>query len=176
MAKAIGSDELKTALEKISSVDVKRAAAGIGIAAEIESESIAFYSMMAKKFKGSEEENFFSFLASQEEGHLAAIRELKHGLESKGKWPEPKALEWKRPEIFPKKDWDKGKKEGLTGVLFALWKEKQAQEFYEDMAERAGSASVKKFFLALAKFEKGHAEMLSEYAEESYYSRELIMG
>jgi rubrerythrin len=173
---AIGSKEIKAALEKVSSKDLKKAAEGLSIAAGIEAESISFYERQAANFKGKEAENFFRFLAGQEREHMQAIKALKEGLEKQGKWLEVAVPESKRPEIFSEKDWDKGRKEGLTAVLFALWKEKQAQEFYEGIAERVENSAVKNFFNALAEFEKGHADLLSEYVEDSYYSRELIMG
>ncbi len=173
---AIGSKQIENALEKVSSKDLKKAAEGIEVAAGIESESIGFYERQAEKFKGGETGQFFMFLVGQEKEHLEAIRKLKEGLEKQGKWVEVKVPESKRPDIFSKKDWDKGKKEGLTAVLFALWKEKQAQEFYEGIASRVENRAVKNFFNALAEFEKGHARLLSEYVDDSYYSRELIMG
>ncbi|MCX6801932.1 MAG: hypothetical protein NT067_02350 [Candidatus Diapherotrites archaeon] len=61
-------------------------------------------------------------------------------------------------------------------MLFALWKEKEAMEFYSGAAEKIADKNGKKFFLALAEFEKGHADMLSEFVEDSFYSHELIMG
>lgn len=176
MTEFIGKKELENALKKVSSKDVKEVAEGLSIAAGIESESIGFYSKQAEKFTGEETGYFFTFLANQEREHLQLIQKLKEGLESKGTWVEVSVPKDKRPEMFSKKDWDKGKKEGLTAILFALWKEKQAREFYLGIAERIGNKSVKEFFKALAEFEKGHEELLSELVEESYYTRELIMG
>lgn len=176
MEKAIGTKELEKALEQIGSENAAEAAKGIGIALKIEEESISFYTAQAEKTKSNERERFFRFLAKQEKGHLEAINFLKESLETKGKWIKPKLPAKERPKIFVKKDWDKEDLEGLTAVLFALWKEKQAQEFYEEISEKAKDTQAKEFFKALAEFEKGHVEMLSEYAEESYYSHELIMG
>jgi len=176
MAEAIGSKELEKALADIYSGDLKKVVQGIGVAAAIESESIKFYSRQAEKFKGGQEEHFFRFLAKQEEEHLEAINSLKDSLEKEGKWVEVNFPDIKKPEIFPKRDWDKEKSEGITAVLFALWKEKQAREFYQEISEGIKERGAKEFFLALAEFEKGHAEMLEEYVEESYYTNELIMG
>ena len=176
MEKAIDAEELEKALEQIGSGNAKEAAKGIEIALEIEEESISFYTAQAEKTKDTEMKQFFRFLAEQEKGHLNAINSLKESLETKGEWVKPVLPGKERPEIFAKKDWDKEDLEGLTAILFALWKEKQAQEFYEKIAEKVNDSQAKEFFLALAEFEKGHAEMLSEYAEESYYSHELIMG
>jgi len=176
MEKAIGAEALEKALEQIGSGNASEAAKGIEIALGIEEESISFYTTQAEKAKGSEREQFFRFLAKQEEEHLKAINALKDALETKGEWIKPVLPGKEKPEIFAKKDWDKEDLEGLTAILFALWKEKQAQEFYERIAEKVNDVQAKEFFKALAEFEKGHAEMLSEYAEESYYSHELIMG
>ncbi len=176
MEKAIGSKELEKALEQIGSESGLEAAKGIGIALGIEQESISFYSAQAEKAIGTEREAFFRFLANQEKAHLEAINSLKESLEKEEKWIKPELSGKERPKIFAKKDWDKEDLEELTAVLFALWKEKQAQEFYTGIAEKVKDARAKQFFKALAEFEKGHAEMLSEYAEESYYSHELIMG
>ena len=176
MAKTIGSEGLETALQQIAKGDAKQAARGIAIAAEIECEGIEFYARQAEKFKGQETEKFFLFLEGQEKGHLQAINSLRESLERQGKWIEPKLPAEEKPRIFAKKDWDKKNKEGLAAVLFALWKEKQAQEFYQGIASRVENKGAKSFFTALAEFEKGHAQMLEEYVDESYYTKELIMG
>lgn len=172
---SVASEQLKDALEKVSSTDLKEVGEGVSMAAEIEREGIDFYGKQAEKFAGSQTGHFFEFLKGQEEEHLEAVKKLKASLEGQGKWVEP---ELSRPEVkmFSKKDWDKGAEGGLTAVLFALWKEKQAREFYEGVAARIKNEGAKRFFLALAEFEKGHAKMLEEFVEDSYYTRELIMG
>ena len=176
MAKIIGEEGLETALRQIEKGNAGDAAKGIAIAEGIERESIDFYARQAEKFGGQEAEKFFRFLEGQEKGHLQAISSLRESLERQGRWIEPKLPAKEKPEIFAKKDWDREGKEGLTAVLFALWKEKQAQEFYREIANRAENRGAKRFFTALAEFEKGHAKMLEEFVDESYYSRELIMG
>jgi len=173
---AIGSENLEKALKQVSSEDTGEVAKGIGIAAGLEAEAITFYRRQAEKFKGTEMEPFFNFLKGQEMEHREAINELRETLEKKGEWVKPKLPKNERPKVFSKKDWDKEHSEGITAILFALWKEKQAQEFYEEIASRLKNKGAKQFFLALADFEKGHAELLSEYVEDSYYTHELIMG
>jgi rubrerythrin len=172
---ASSSEQLREALGKVSSEDLKEVAQGVATAAQIESEGISFYGRQAKKFEGSDTGHFFKFLQGQEEEHLKAIGELKQALEEKGQWIEPQLS---KPEVkmFSKKDWDKENSEGITAILFAMWKEKQAREFYEGIASRIKNEGAKRFFLALAEFEKGHAEMLEEFVEDSYYTHELIMG
>ena len=176
MTETIGADVLNKALEKISSKDTKVVAEGISVAAGIESESIAFYTTQLEKAGNLEMKQFFEFLVGQEESHLKAIKQLQKSLEEKGQWIKPNLPKKDRPKIFPKKDWDKENQEGLTAILFALWKEKQAQEFYLEIVKRIESQEAKQFFQALADFEKGHADLLAEYVDDSYYTRELIMG
>jgi len=176
MNETVTKSDLRDAVNKIASSDAKIASQGVAIAAGIESESIAFYAKQAENFKGTETEYFFKFLEKQERGHLDAINELRSKLEKEGIWIEPTLPEKDGPKIFSKKDWDKEHKDGLTAVLFALWKEKRAQEFYEEVSEKSESTGMKHFFKRLAEFEKNHAALLAEFVEESYYSNELIMG
>ena len=176
MADTVGTKEIKDALNMVASDDLIEVAKGLEVAAGIEREGIDFYGRQAKKFGGQETGDFFAFLAGQEKEHLAAITELKEALEKQGRWAAPKIPANEKPKIFSKKGWDKDHKDAVTAVLFALWKEKQAQEFYEGLAQRVKNAAVAKFFRGLALFEKGHAEMLGEYVDSSFYTNELIMG
>jgi rubrerythrin len=177
MADTIGIGQLAEALKRISSNDLKKVASGLEMALGIEHESIRFYAAQAEKSKGKAIGQFFLFLAGQEKSHLKAIGELRGSLLEEGKWVEPKLPAKAKPEVFAGKDWDNGAgSEPVAAVLFALWKEKLAQEFYSGAAEKTRNAGAKRFFAALAEFEKTHAEMLGEYAEESFYTHELIMG
>ncbi|GEM_PF-821045 len=174
----IGTKEFEEALKNISSSDAKKIARGIAIAAHIEQESMDYYSKQAERFSDAQMRDFFVFLAGQEKEHFTTINALKKSLEKNGKWIEPKILAKKHAGFFAKKDWDKEQSagEGITAILFALWKEKQAREFYLGIVARTKNAAGKRFFSALADFEKGHAEMLESFVENSYYTQELIMG
>lgn len=172
----IGAKEIAKALKQISSSNAKAAAKGLETALGIEHESIIFYSAQAEKAQDAQLKEFFVFLSGQGKQHFAALESLLVSLKKNRKFSAPKLSKFKSI-IFSKKD--PGKEMGSRGieaVLFALWKEKQAQEFYSGIAEKTGVPAMKKFFSSLASFEKGHAEMLSELAENSFYSRELIMG
>jgi rubrerythrin len=102
---------------------------------------------------------------------------MRLSLLKKGKWIEPKLPKPEKPRIFSEKDWDREQGgDAVTPILFALWKEKQAQEFYSSAAAKVKSLGAKRFFSALAEFEKNHAEMLAGFVEDSFYTHELIMG
>ena len=167
--------DLMAAAELISSGNRDDLVKGLGTAESIEQESIAFYTTWAQKAKNMEMKKFFEFMAGQEKGHLEAIGKLKASIGEKGEWdiPELQKADFK---VFTEKDWDKGEQDAVTAVLFALWKEREAREFYLSAAANVKDESARKFFEALAEFEQGHADMLGEYIEESFYSHELIMG
>lgn len=168
-------EELLKAAGLISSNNMEEIAKGLGTAEGIERESIEFYSNQAKKASDSHLQGFFEFLVEQEKEHLNAINKLRKAVEEKGEWtiPELPKAEFK---VFSERNWDKGKESEVTPVLFAFWKEKEAQEFYSKTAKQIKNEKGREFFEKLAEFEKGHADMLSEYIEDSFYSHELVMG
>jgi len=163
------------AAELVSSGNKDDIARGLGTAESIEQESIAFYTTWAQKAKNLEMKKFFEFMVDQEKGHLEAIGKLKASIAEKGEWQVPE-LQKTDFKVFTEKDWDKGEQGAVTAVLFALWKEREAREFYYSISANVTDANAKKFFEALAEFEQDHADMLGEYVEESFYSHELIMG
>ncbi len=167
--------ELMDAANLVSSENKKDIARGLATAVSIEQESIDFYSRWAKKVSNPNAKNFFNFLVIQEQGHLEAINELKASIESDGSWVLPKMPKEDFSPFAPA-DWDKGEENAVTAVLFALWKEREAREFYFKVAAGVIAPNGKKFFELLAAFEQEHADFLGEYVEESFYSNELIMG
>lgn len=169
--------DFENSLKLVSSQNKKEIAKGIALAAVIEWESIEFYSAQEKKFSLETDKKFFAFLVEQEKTHLSMINGLKAALEANKKWSEPDTTKMNWPEIFPPKDWDKQETDGaLTAILFALWKEKQAREFYLGIAEKAKDKAIQKFFLHLAGFEKSHAELLESFVDNSFYTQDMIMG
>jgi len=167
--------ELMEAVDLVSSDNKEDIARGLATAATIEQESIDFYSRWAEKVSNSDAKNFFNFLVKQEQEHLTAINELKLSIESDGSWVLPK-MPKEDFSVFAPSEWDKGEEDAVTAVLFALWKEREAREFYLKAASLVRDVNGKKFFELLAAFEQDHADMLGEYVEESFYSNELIMG
>ncbi|MFH1234972.1 MAG: ferritin family protein [Candidatus Diapherotrites archaeon] len=169
------SRDLEKAVALVSSKNKAKIAEGLEVAEKIEKDGIEFYSRQAEKAQSAELRDFFNFLAGQEKEHLESILSVNTSLLEKGKWP-AKPLSKFTFRQFSKKDWDKGMDSAVNAMLFALWKEKEASEFYSGAAEKISDKNGKKFFLALSEFEKGHADMLSEFVEDSFYSHELIMG
>ena len=141
------------------------------LAEHVETVSGEFYRKEALKSKGTELETFFLFMEKEEEMHLAKIKELEAEL---NEGIDVKAISFPRnvaPEIhaIPSGNGE------LTAVLYALWREKKAVEFY-DGASKKTTGNVQKFFLELTEFEKGHVALLEEIVESSYNTDELIMG
>ncbi len=145
----------------------------LNIAQHVEEASKGFYEAEVEKTLGSELNPFFSFLVKEENMHLAKILELKKEIEkSEGKiTKEIKFIVNVPPTIHAI---PAGQQE-MTAVLYALWREKKAVEFYTEASEKT-LGSVKKFFNELAEFEKGHVALLEKIVEDSQNTTELIMG
>jgi len=63
----------------------------------------------------------------------------------------------------------------MTAILYALWREKKAAEFYSQAASKT-KGEVKKFFEELSHFEEGHVKLIESFVEAEANSGELIMG
>lgn len=145
----------------------------LNIAQHVEESSMGFYEAEVEKTKGSELNSFFAFLVKEEEMHLAKILELKKLIE-KSEGPLTKEIKFninKPPEIHA----IPSSQQEMTAVLYALWREKKAVEFYAEAAEKT-FGSVKKFFEELAEFERGHVALLETIVEDAQNTDELIMG
>ena len=145
----------------------------LNIAQHVEEASKGFYEAEVEKTKGSELNSFFAFLVKEEDMHLAKILELKAEIE-KSEGPITQEIKFvinTPPSIHAI---PAGQHE-ITAVLYALWREKKAVEFYAEAAEKT-LGSVKKFFMELAEFERGHVSLLETIVEDSQNTNELIMG
>lgn len=167
MAKA---SEILKVLEKIDYESADSIIKALDIAANEEKSAIGLYKAEAEKNKGTELESFFEFMRKEEVMHFEKIQELKK-IVGTGKKDEVKFKHEKHPIIHFSKQ---GSGE-ITAVLFALWREKKAIEFYSAAAAKT-KGNVKAFFLDLVKFERGHSEMLEAYVESTQNVGELIMG
>ncbi len=143
----------------------------LGLAEHIETSSMLFYTKEAEKTAGTELEGFFKFMISEETMHLKKIEELK-GMLERGDIEKIGFEIHTAPEMHAA---IKSGQEEITALLFALWREKKAAEFYSKAAEKSAN-SVKEFFSELAAFERGHVHLLEEYVENMQNANELIMG
>ena len=145
----------------------------LNIAQHVEEASKGFYEAQVEKTKESELNPFFVFLVKEENMHLAKILELKEEIEkTEGKITNEIKFTINTPpaiHAIPA-----GQHE-MTAVLYALWREKKAVEFYTEASEKT-LGSVKKFFMELAEFEKGHVALFENIVEDSQNTDELIMG
>ena len=145
----------------------------LNIAQHVEEASKGFYEAEVEKTKGSELNSFFAFLVKEEEMHLTKILELKADIE-KSEGPITQEIKFTINSVPAIHAIPAGQHE-MTAILYALWREKKAVEFYAEAAEKT-SGSVKKFFSELAEFERGHVLMLETIVEDSQNTDELIMG
>lgn len=169
----VKAKEILETIQKLNNDSKESIINALNIAQHVEEASKGFYEAEVEKTKGSELNSFFAFLVEEENMHLAKILELKKELEStEGNITrEIKFTINKPPAIHAI---PAGQQE-MTAVLYALWREKKAVEFYADAAEKTTNG-VKKFFEELAEFERGHVALLERIVEDSQNTNELIMG
>ena len=160
--------EVITQLDGDSKESILRA---LNLAEHVEKTAGDFYQKEAIKTKGTELEAFFIFMAKEENMHLAKIQELKEHLENNDTKMNVSFDKNITPEI---KSIPAGK-DDMTALLYALWREKKAEDFYRKAGEKT-TGEVAKFFLELANFENGHVLLLEEYVDNVQNADELIMG
>ncbi len=166
----VKAKEIFETINQMNPNDKETILKALSLAEHIETSSMLFYSKKVEKTRGSELEDFFRFMVNEEEMHLKKVLELKKMIDAKKtekiifdihSAPHPKIIN--------------GGKDEMTALLFALWREKKAAEFYIGAAEKS-EGIVKDFFEELAKFEKGHVQLFEEYVESMQNTNELIMG
>lgn len=169
----VKAKEILEAVKELDSESKESIINALNIAQHVEEASKGFYEAEVEKTIGSELNSFFSFLVKEENMHLEKILELKKEIEkTEGKiTKEIKFIVNIPPAVHAI---PVGQHE-MTAVLYALWREKKAVEFYADAAEKT-DGSVKKFFNELTEFEKGHVALLERIVEDSQNTTELIMG
>jgi rubrerythrin len=166
----VKAKEILKAIEALDPDSVNTILEALKIAEHVEAASGEFYKKEAEKTAGSGLEAFFNFLVKEEDMHLAKIKELE-GMLKKGKMDNIKFTITAPPGIHA----IPSGQEEMTAVLYGLWREKKAVEFYTQAGEKTAGA-VKKFFLELAGFEKGHVALFEQIVESAQNTEELIMG
>jgi rubrerythrin len=166
----VKAGEILKVLEKLDSDSEKSIIGALNLAEHVERSSKEFYEKEADKTKGTELEPFFKFLVKEEVMHLNKILELKKNIEDK----KAKKISFEQNAAPHIHAIPAGQNE-MTAILYALWREKKAAEFYSEAASKTKGA-VKKFFEELAEFEKGHVKLIESFVETEQNAGELIMG
>jgi len=169
----VKAKEVLKAIKELDSESKESIIHALNIAQHVEEASKGFYEKEAEKTLGSELNPFFVFLVKEENMHLAKILELKEEIQkTERKIIKEIKFTTNTPPLIHAIP--AGQQE-MTAVLYALWREKKAVEFYADAAEKT-KGSVKKFFMELAEFERGHVSLFERIVEDSQNTSELIMG
>ena len=167
----IQSKEILEVINKLDSNSKESIINALNLAEHVERTSGDFYLKELEKNKGNELESFFAFMVKEEEMHLNKILELKSEIENNAEIKEFNFPRNTAPEI---RSIPAGKDE-MTSLLFALWREKKAEDFYRKASEKT-KGKVSFFFSELADFEQTHVKLFEEYVENIYNTDELIMG
>jgi rubrerythrin len=169
----VKAKEILETIKKLDHDSTESILHALNIAQHIEEASKGFYEKEVEMTKGSELNAFFAFLVKEESMHLAKILELQKLLQKKG-GPIGYQIKFAINKPAGVHAIPAGMQE-MTAVLYALWREKKAAEFYAEAAEKTTN-SVSRFFMELADFERGHVALLEAIAENSQNTDELIMG
>ena len=167
----VGAKEILDVIEQLDGDSQNSIIKALNLAEHIERTTGEFYSKEVDKTKGTELESFFAFMVREETMHLAKILELKKALEAGGEITKVGFDINDAPKITS----IKAGQEEMTAILYALWREKKAVDFYQKASEKT-NGNVKAFFEELTDFEKGHVALLEEYVEQMQNVDELIMG
>ena len=167
----VKAKEILEVIEQLDSNSKESILKALNLAEHVEKTAGEFYKTEVEKTKGNELEAFFTFMVKEEDMHLAKIQELKSQIKNGGEVTKIGFQQNAAPEIHS----ISAGQEEMTAILYALWREKKAQDFYEKAAART-EGNVRVFFEELAVFERGHVELLEHYVEMMQNADELIMG
>jgi len=167
----VKAKEVLEVIEQLDPNSKESILSALNLAEHVEKTAGEFYTLEVKKTKGSELESFFAFMAREEDMHLAKILELKAQVQNGGEITKIGFPENAAPKIGA----ISAGQEEITAILYALWREKKAEDFYSKAAGRT-DGNVRVFFEELAVLEKGHVELLEQYVELMQNADELIMG
>ena len=166
----VKAKEILSVIEKLDADSNNTIYEALRLAQHVEESSKDFYAKEVEKTKGTELETFFAFLVKEEDMHLAKILELQKQVKA----DKIKTISFPR-NVAPAIHAIPAGQTDLTAVLYGLWREKKAVEFYAGAAEKTKGA-VKKFFEELAEFERGHVLLFEGIVENAQNVDELIMG
>jgi len=167
----VKAKEILDVIEQLDPNSKESVLRALNLAEHVEKSTGEFYQKEVEKSKGTELESFFAFMVKEEAMHLAKIAELKNLLENQ---KEITKIGFEI-NVAPQINSIKAGQEEMTAILYALWREKKAVDFYEKAAGKT-NGNVSTFFEELAEFERGHVSLLEQYVELMQNADELIMG
>lgn len=139
---------------------------------ELEKRGLLRYLDLARKSQLSEGKNLFILLASDEVEHWEMLENLKNHILSGHGYKAPKLKVYDMKELLPKLQKGAMQAKGdkrlseLDGLKLALEFEKQASEFYEDLATKTDDAQTNKFAMDLARWENTHYNLIQAQLDE----------
>jgi rubrerythrin len=139
----------------------------VEVGIKIEKMGKQFYDLNAKKVD-SETRAFFEFLSKEEVKHLNLLKKLRvRLLEDAGFFDlkeDREIFKWlDRVDAFKKKL--SKKSTGVEPIMLSMENEKKTRDFYQRLSDNLEDPEGKEFFLALARWEGTHFELLSGILE-----------
>ena len=138
---------------------------GLTLGMEIETRSRSYYQSVAQEMT-IDKRLILKFLANEELDHYKTLRAFQSALQQQNKWIEltpqqrrrfrlPRLYLGKRSPPFIPKDATE-----TDIILAAMHAEKRAEQFYLRVGAKVKDAKAQLFFKALARFERGHYNVL----------------
>ncbi len=145
----------------------------LSLALERERQANQVYSEAAEKASNASARKMFSWLASEEQGHMKMLEKLCEQLQSSGKWLTEQ--EWcacgdisnpVKCSEFPSKaeampEFDENAEE-IDILKNAIEDEREATQYYADLASKTADSDGKQMLSKLSEIEKGHLDLLEE--------------
>ena len=139
----------------------------IALAIERETEARDFYLEKSTAMENPKFKELYEYLANEEIKHIGYLEGYRDEKElpiismeipiGQSFTPEFNTARTKVGEIIL----------GDAGILLAAMRhERKSEDFYSELAKRSGDKTHKKFFELLARYERGHYEVLDNYLDE----------
>jgi len=145
----------------------------VDIAIRVEQKGKDFYAQNVDKVVNQSIRPFLEFLSREEDKHLEMLTNVRKSLEESEKWIEPLDNRQDTEKIlsdlhaFKGRDVSKEVRNAndLTIITTGMEMEKKLMDFYSRFADRITDQEGKKFFGALAAWERTHLELLQSIEE-----------
>jgi rubrerythrin len=174
-------NEFVKKLVAIPKKEIEEISKAVALAKNEEAKARDFYDGNAEKTLDVEMKKAFEFLAKEETEHFNALSTMEKTLKENGKFAVVKdsvLQHLEKPAIYPEKGSKANMKENseLAVLLWAMWAETKAKNFYLAQAEKTKIKEVKHFWETLAEFEAEHFTYLDSLFSAWTDTSDYIMG
>ena len=138
----------------------------VALAIEKEKEAREFYLYKATLMNNPKFKELYEYLADEELKHLGYLEKYRDTKELSVVSTKVRSDQSFTPEFNPARTKGGEITLGDAGILLAAMRhERKSEDFYSELAKRAGDNAQRSFFEMLSKYEIGHYELIDGYLE-----------